>query len=169
LSHQHRAGSGERSNQEIDVFFIFECLIVKVGRSKEKRDKKLVGKKGKVQGKRKGIKEHQEHNQKTCAPVIVPFPQEEVEKDEPEKRNSERRYSKDPNGKTEEFCKAGSPPYLEDEAHGRPGGKAHLPCMVEGFSCFNVRPVIVNGVVLIGAEKNPEEHIYSNQNHNGYV
>ena len=75
---------------------------------------------------------------KTCSPVIVQFPQEEVEKDEPEKGNSEGRYPKDPNGKTEKLRKAGSPPYLEDEAHGRPGRKAHLPCMVKGFSCFNV-------------------------------
>ena len=46
----------------MNIFFIFERLVVEVGGDEEKRDKKMVSKKGEVERKRKGIKEEQKYD-----------------------------------------------------------------------------------------------------------
>ena len=92
-----------------------------------------------------------------------------IKKDKTYERNGQRRYPKDANGKTEEFSKAGSPPYLKYKAHSCPGGKFNLSGSMKGLGCLDVRPVIINGVVIIGDKKHPQKQIYNNQNYNGYI
>jgi hypothetical protein len=40
---------------------------------------------------------------------------------------------------------------------------------MKGLGCLDVRPVIINGIVLVGKKEHSQEQINNNQRYDGYV